>query len=197
MPERATRGYGLLEGFLARRRAAMARRRLRQIHVDRILDVGCGSFPFFLMGFPAREKVGVDRVVRDGRTGPTGVSLVHHDFEHDPSLPFADDAFDAVTMLAVFEHVEPTALTPLLADIRRVLAPGGTLVLTTPAGWTGPLLHLLALLRLVSSEEIEEHKDAYDLDRIRDHLRSAGFADDRLAFGRFELGANLWATARK
>jgi SAM-dependent methyltransferase len=49
------------------------------------------------------------------------------------TLPFADRAFDGVFMNEVFEHVadEPRAL----AQIFRVLKPGGTLVLISPNRW--------------------------------------------------------------
>jgi hypothetical protein len=45
-------------------------------------------------------------------------------------LPFADGAFDVVVTLETIEHVLDPDL--LLAEARRVLAPGGALVLSTP-----------------------------------------------------------------
>jgi SAM-dependent methyltransferase len=195
MGDRVTRGSGLLEGFLARKRAAMAHRLLRQRPKNRLLDVGCGTHPYFLLGSGYRERVGIDRVVPEEGREMDGVRILHHDFESDPSLPLPDDHFDAATMLAVFEHVEPAALTPLLADIRRVLVPGGCLVLTTPASWTDPILQTLARLGLVSHEEIDEHKDAYDRETIRSYLEDAGFRAGAIRTGAFELGMNLWARA--
>jgi SAM-dependent methyltransferase len=137
----------------------------------------------------------MDRMVGEGGRILDGIRLVHHDFERDPSLPFESDFFDAVTMLAVFEHIEPAPLAELLREIRRVLRPGGTLVLTTPASWTDPILRALARLGLVSREEIDEHKDAYDLPRVVRLLTEAGFSPDRIRTGTFELGMNLWAAA--
>jgi SAM-dependent methyltransferase len=46
-------------------------------------------------------------------------------------LPFADDVFDSVTMLDVLEHTRSEQET--LAEVRRVLRPGGLVVLTVPA----------------------------------------------------------------
>lgn len=196
MADRATRGIGLLEGLLARKRAAMALRLLEDIpKPGRILDIGCGSHPFFLLSCGFAERHGIDQVAEDGEAVIDGVRVVQHDVVEDPRLPFDDDHFDAATMLAVFEHIEPDALVPLLGEIRRVLKPVGRLVLTTPAGWTDPILRTLALLRLVSPEEIDEHKDAYDHATIRRFLEAAGYEPDRLATGTFELGMNLWATA--
>jgi ubiquinone/menaquinone biosynthesis C-methylase UbiE len=112
-------------------------------------------------------------------------------------LPFEDNFFDVVTMLAVFEHIEPAKLTGLLSEIRRILKPGGMSVMTTPAVWTDRLLRALAKIRLVSPAEIEEHKDAYSFKKITKFLTQAGLSDQRLKFGYFELFMNIWATATK
>jgi SAM-dependent methyltransferase len=46
-------------------------------------------------------------------------------------LPFADGAFDSVSMLDVLEHTSDEQAA--LMEVRRVLRPGGLLVLTVPA----------------------------------------------------------------
>ncbi|MDF1563006.1 MAG: class I SAM-dependent methyltransferase [Deltaproteobacteria bacterium] len=47
------------------------------------------------------------------------------------ALPFADATFDVVTAFDLLEHVEDDHVA--LAEIRRVLRPGGALLLTVPA----------------------------------------------------------------
>ena len=94
MPERATRGYGLLEGFLARRRAAMARKLLGDLRAASVLDVGCGTTPLFLRGLAARERIGIDRVVPGDIATADGIRVLRHDFEAVPALPFEDARFD-------------------------------------------------------------------------------------------------------
>jgi SAM-dependent methyltransferase len=49
------------------------------------------------------------------------------------AIPFANAAFDAVVASEVFEHLTEDVLRGSLAEIRRVLAPGGTLLGTVPA----------------------------------------------------------------
>lgn len=66
---------------------------------------------------------------------------------HDARLPFPDAAFDLVVMADLLEHVEDDRL--LLAELARVLRPGGRLVLNLPhakaLGVLPPLRHALGL----------------------------------------------------
>jgi SAM-dependent methyltransferase len=48
-------------------------------------------------------------------------------------LPFADDAFDRVIAAEVLEHIPDDAAA--LAELARVLRPGGTIAVTVPAWW--------------------------------------------------------------
>jgi predicted SAM-dependent methyltransferase len=114
-----------------------------------------------------------------------------------PKLPFADAYMDAITMLAVAEHLDPDGLAFLLRETYRVLKPGGHVVITTPSAWSDGLLHLMASLNLVSAEEINEHVFAYTLPLLGWYFGRAGFKMTRVHFGYFELGLNMWATAQR
>jgi SAM-dependent methyltransferase len=199
-PERVTRGHGLLEGYLARRRLRIAEKLIPpELREGAVLDIGCGSYPLFLASTRFREREGIDRVPEEAqeRWAEEGVRLVHRDLEADPVLPYEDGRFAAVTMLAVFEHIAAEPLRVLLAEVRRVLRPGGTYVMTTPTSWAGSPLSLMSLLRLVSREEIEEHKHAYSQAEIRTLLLDAGFQPGAVRLGYFEAFMNNWAVATK
>ena len=70
---RPTRGSGLLEPFLARLRARKANRLIpAHLRSGRILDVGCGSFPYFLSHTEFAEKFALDQAQRPAEA-PSGV----------------------------------------------------------------------------------------------------------------------------
>lgn len=196
MPESPTRGRGLLEGFLARKRAAMADRLIPEnLRGGRILDIGCGQIPHFLLSTRFEKKYGLERSPQG--PAPGEVKLASYDLEHDGYLPFRESSFDAVTMLAVFEHLDPDRLVGLLDDVHRVLRDGGIFVMTTPAGWTAPLLSLLGRAGVVSREEVDEHRGAYSHEAIRSVIASSRFDIAAARLGHFEAFMNNWATATK
>jgi SAM-dependent methyltransferase len=192
-----TRGHGLLEGFLARQRARMADSLIPEnLRPGRILDLGCGSYPAFLMTTRFGERYGLDRVALPD-VGHSGIKLIAHDIAGSSPLPFEAGYFDVVTMLAVFEHLEVATLRGLLREIRRVTRPGGLFVMTTPVRWTEGILKLMSRLELVSDEEVSEHKAQYSHGEVVALLVEAGFDRTGIRHGTFELGANLWAAARR
>jgi ubiquinone/menaquinone biosynthesis C-methylase UbiE len=60
----------------------------------------------------------------------------------DEPLPFGDSEFELVLCAETLEHVRDVQL--LLSEVRRVLAPGGRLAVTTPAHGRLTALRLLA-----------------------------------------------------
>jgi SAM-dependent methyltransferase len=196
-----TRGYGFLEAFLARQRSRMAERLIPvELREGRLLDIGCSVDPCFLSSAGFREKYGIDKLIEPGHAqkfAAQNILLRRYDIESGEPLPFESDFFAVVTMLAVFEHLDPLKLAGILSGIRRVIRPGGRLVLTTPAAWTDSLLRTMARLHLVSPEEIGEHKDAYTFRKIAALLEQAGFPAPGFRFGYFELHMNIWAIAVK
>lgn len=95
----------------------------------RILDWGCG----WGQVSDLLQKAGLVVTSFDYRPGePAGIRSLERfpqlsaHITHDPRrLPFADGDFDAVLSCGVLEHVEDPDAS--LEEIRRVLAPGGTL----------------------------------------------------------------------
>jgi SAM-dependent methyltransferase len=194
-------GYGPLDVFLAKQRYKVAKRKIHSAEKSgRILDIGCGCYPLFLTAVNFTEKYGLDKNIEAGvadEMKKQGIVLVNHYIEKEEKLPFKENFFDVVSMLAVFEHIDPKRLVRIHREINRVLKPGGIYIMTTPAFWTEGLLKFLAKLRLISGISISEHKDSYDYSMVSSILQAADFPKDKLQFGYFELFMNMWVTAVK
>lgn len=59
--------------------------------------------------------------------------------------------------------MNPERLVTLFRECRRMIIPGGMVILTTPAAWSDKLLQIMARVRLMSKEEINEHVPTYTL----------------------------------
>ena len=186
-----TRGRGLLERALASLRARRANLLLAGASDGgTVVDVGCGVPPAFLLSTRAARKIGID--LRDGAC--PGVEMVRCDVGAEP-LPLPDGCADALTALAMVEHLPETALEPFLRETRRVLRPGGVLVLTTPVPRAGPVLRCLAALGLVSPVEIGDHRRLYAVAELRSLAARCGYG--RIDAGTFECGMNGWLRAER
>lgn len=200
MPEtKFTRGKGLLEPLLARLRTQRANHLIpAHLRSGRILDIGCGSYPYFLAHTAFQEKFAVDQLPMPKDTAVNHrIEFFTLDLNKEPHLPFEENFFSAVTLLAVVEHLNPDSMALLFRECRRVLKPGGMVILTTPAAWSDGLLHFMAHINLVSAEEIHEHAFAYTLPLLGWHFGQAGFEMTKVKFGYFEFMLNMWATAEK
>lgn len=192
-----TRGHGLLEPLLARLRARQANLLIpAHLRQGRILDIGCGSSPYFLAHTYFKEKFAMDQLARVPSC-QSDIRWYTLDLNCASRLPFDDHYFSTVTMLAVVEHLDPDSLVVLFQEIYRILQPGGIVVLTTPAARSDGLLRFMACIGLVSAEEINEHVYAYTLPLLGWYFGRAGFAMEKVRFGYFEFGLNMWAIAER
>jgi len=114
-----------------------ARDEVAETLVGDVLEIGPGSVPFPVA--PGATRVFVDRSVPGGRDatwpelvgtawGPTADFDL--DLDSDGLAPIADESFDVVIASHLLEHLaNPLAA---MAECRRVLRPGGRLVLILP-----------------------------------------------------------------
>jgi ubiquinone/menaquinone biosynthesis C-methylase UbiE len=117
----------LLRGLLSQAQAQP-----RQAAFDRVLDVGCGTGANAeFLSACGQQIVGMDvRTEGVEASGAAGVRRAAFVRGVATRLPFTDASFDAVTALDVLEHVDDQAA---LREMRRVLRPGGTMLITVPA----------------------------------------------------------------
>ena len=96
----------------------------------RLLDVGCGDKPYEDWFRPfVRSYIGVEHGATFAATAAGGRGRPDVVYS-EGTLPFKDASFDTVLSVQVLEHTpRPGAL---MAEMSRVLAPGGVLILTAP-----------------------------------------------------------------
>jgi ubiquinone/menaquinone biosynthesis C-methylase UbiE len=139
---------------------------------DRALDLGCGTGEFTA----ALVQAGARTVGADVAEAALARARAQHpalDFRLVPidgPLPFADNAFDLVWASEVIEHVADTARW--LSEVRRVLAPRGRLLLTTPSH--GRLLLALGGIERFS-DPLGDHLHLYSKRSLRSLLGEFGF----------------------
>lgn len=103
---------------------------------DRVLDIatGTGAMLKLMMDMPDRpEKVlGIDlspKMLEQVPRLPSSWMLVEADAQHVPS---DDDSIDVIFMAYLLHFIDDEARDAVLAEARRVLAPGGRLITITP-----------------------------------------------------------------
>lgn len=104
---------------------------------DRVLDFGCGvgRLSNALAGH-VTSVVGVDiaasmidHAKRINRH-PDRLTFAHYE---GASLPFADASFDSAVSLMVLQHASPAIQIASLLELRRVVRPGGVIVVQIPS----------------------------------------------------------------
>jgi len=142
-----------------------------------VLDVGCGSSRI-IQDLP--EAVGLDLLLPKLRflRGRGHRRLVQGS---GFALPFPDGAFDAVICSEMIEHVpdEPA----LWAELRRLLRPGGTLLLGTP-DYGRPLWWILEWCygKLLPGAYAQEHVTRYTRASLEARLARDGYRVEGCAY---------------
>jgi len=170
----ADHGYTPVEPFLFELHAAMLRvlEPLFLAHVPargRVLDAGCGrslfteirpDWPFTIVASD------VDHDLLASRKGE--FPAVRWLVGDAAPLPFRNAAFDALFAGELIEHLPDPR--PALAEFRRVVRPGGTLILTTP--------NRLRLANVADGSErpySPDHLSELSYDEVRSLLGESGF----------------------
>ncbi|MFD6431438.1 class I SAM-dependent methyltransferase [Streptomyces venezuelae] len=160
-----------------------------------VLDIGCGDGTAAATAAPllaGHRVIGVDWSQDALKRAHARIPYVVRGELTDGGLPFADGAADAVLFSEVVEHlVDPDSA---LDELRRVLRPGGHLMLSTPnlAAWYNRGL-LLAGVQPVFSEvslrgihgrpgkEVVGHLRLYTARALREFVAASGFEVVRLS----------------
>lgn len=151
---------------------------------SRVLDIGCADGALFRqLSDRIRAGVGIDSAL----TGPVetdGYQLLPGAF---PEALGQSEPFDAITLLAVLEHVPPARQADLAQACARHLMPGGHLVITAPGALVDPILDVLSFLRVIDGMALEQHY-GFEPSHTPKIFEPHGF--DLVQARRFQLGLN-------
>ena len=164
------------------KQALLAQSGLRQ--GQQVLDLGCGLGT--LAKAAARKHAGVrvvgldgdPAILRLGRTfngEPGGVELLQG---FSQALPFPRHSFDVVLSSLFFHHLMPEAKAATLAEVRRILRPGGQLHIADWGAATGAITR--ALFRPVQALDGQANTADHVEGRIPRYLQDAGFQNVRI-----------------
>ena len=103
--------------------------------VRSLLDVGCNAGELLSdihAAHPAMRLAGVDVNAREIELAKTRLPDVEFRFASGDALPFGDATFDCVTCIETLEHIPADRRAGTIAEVRRVLVPGGRFFLRVP-----------------------------------------------------------------
>ncbi|HEX3251895.1 MAG TPA: class I SAM-dependent methyltransferase [Pyrinomonadaceae bacterium] len=135
----------------------------------RILDVGCGTGANLLMLSKYGDAEGVD-VSEDALAFCRERGLDKVKLGAAEQLPYDDATFDLVTAFDVVEHIDDDLAG--LKEMRRVLRPGGRVLLFVPT-----FMFLWGL-----QDDVSHHRRRYRLSELRRVLEQAGFEIERSTY---------------
>src|ERR1044071_2175485 len=135
----------------------------------RILDVGCGTGANLLMLSKYGDAEGVD-ISEDALAFCRERGLDKVKLGAAEELPYEDGTFDLVTAFDVVEHMDNDLAG--LKEMRRVLRPGGRVLLFVPT-----FMFLWGL-----QDDVSHHRRRYRLSQLRRVLERAGFEIERSTY---------------
>jgi SAM-dependent methyltransferase len=171
-----------LDRFIQRWRMRQAMRFIPEN--ARVIDVGAHEGELFLaLGERLQRGFGIEPLRKEVLT--TGNFTIVPGFFPAARPPAI--GWDAVTMLAVLEHVPTKEQPALAAACHELLKPGGRVIITVPAKAVDYILNVLRFLRLIDGMSLEEHYgfEPADTERI---FASPGFR--LLHRSKFQAGLN-------
>lgn len=132
----------------------------------RVLDAGCGE-GVLVEEYAGRLAIeGVDAHYSSDRVRPGSLT----------SLPYADASFDRALCLDVLEHLTFEEQPRALAELHRVLRPGGELLVSVPnLAHLQSRVHFLLAGRLIRTASEIKHPGDRPITEYLDIARRAGF----------------------
>lgn len=146
----------------------------QQVDMPRpILDLGCGDGQFSAAVFENPLHTGIDpdfKALREARVARTYQFLVCSD---GANIPFPSGWFGSAFSNSTLEHIPK--VEPVLAELARVIRPGGMLIITIPnQRFERELLGVSLLMRLRLTRFAEKYADMFNQVSKHIHLDPPG-----------------------
>jgi len=170
-----------IDRFLQRWRINKVRPYLSQ--GSRVLDIGCFDGVLSKQVTGLGEYVGIDPDT-ESQVQNEKAQIIKGWFPND--LPDARP-FDAITMLAVLEHIPTEQQKPFAENCAKYLKAGGYLLITVPSPIVDRILDVLMFLKIVDGMETEQHY-GFDVRQTPSIFSSAGLR--LIAARKFQVGLN-------
>jgi len=151
----------------------------------RVVDIGAHQGEFFgMIGERLQAGFGIEPLASE-RSERRNYEIVPGFF---PDIrPAGNGTWDAVTMLAVLEHVPMTQQPDLAKACHELLRTGGRLIITVPGPRVDSILSVLKFFRLIDGMSLEEHYGFSPAD-VEPVFTGAGFR--LLKNKKFQFGLN-------
>lgn len=151
---------------------------------DRLLDIGCGYGGLLIY---LNRKVGFTQVMEGLDCSAVMVERARREFRSRglgsrvrirqgvaTELPYPDSSLDVVVSTYVIKHLSDRLLRQMLAEVVRVLKPGGRFCLWEAAPSRNAYLHMFNLKLIKMGVSVTHLRS---LEQLRTHLEEAGFCD--------------------
>ncbi len=164
-------------------------------HDKIVADTGCGFNYRFLRSVETMIQKGyaVDMSLDTKYTSNT-LELVISNLNE--SIGLDNESVDIVSSMAILEHLDNPE--QYLREVYRILRPGGVLVMTIPSVWAKPVLEFMAYtLKIISEEEIRDHKTYYEKKSLFEILEKTGFKKENIKHSYFQFGMNNFVRVTK
>jgi ubiquinone/menaquinone biosynthesis C-methylase UbiE len=159
-----------------------------------VCDLGCRKGAFLKkISQIIRYGYGFDIDVESHKDSKIEIKKLNFDLE---KIPLEDKSVDCVIMAAVLEHLNNPE--NIIKEAHRILKKGGIFLLTTPSIYSKPVLEFLAFkLKIISNEDILEHKKYYKPQKIVKMFIDCGFNKKNIKYRYFEIFFNILAVVEK